>query len=242
MVREHVTIISAHAVELAKSNGKPGVLQLTRLSPLDERMVPTRFKLDDVDGMIRAAVSDSNALHNIYVEARTLRSDLRGSTRGALRDTEFVFGLVVDVDHDKGMGGAVTARPSLVVETSPGNYHYWYLFDRPVAASPAKALGDAIRAAAGADHDTGVVTQPYRVAGTINYPSKAKRAPDARTRHRPASSSIRAACGIPRSCSPPLRGRARCRGRLPRPWAREAPSPMKRASPTSSCATFATAA
>jgi len=33
-----------------------------------------------------------------------------------------------------------------------------------------------MRAAIGADSDTGVVTQPYRVAGTPNYPSKAKQA------------------------------------------------------------------
>jgi hypothetical protein len=37
-------------------------------------------------------------------------------------------------------------------------------------------IGDAIRVATGSDQATGVVTQCYRVAGTPNYPSKAKRA------------------------------------------------------------------
>jgi hypothetical protein len=175
-VREFVEIISAHAVELAKLNGRPGVLQFARLSPIDERLVPTRFRLNDIGGMVQAAVRDANASFNVYIEGRTVRGDLRGATRGALKDTEFVFALVVDVDHDKGMGGAIAVRPSLVIETSPGNFHYWYLFDRPVAAGPAKALGDAIRAAAGADHDTGVVTQPYRIPGTPNFPSKIKQA------------------------------------------------------------------
>ena len=77
-VREFVTIISEHADELAKSNGKSGVLQLTRLSPIDGKLVPSRFKLDDIDGMVRAAVADANAKHNVYIEGRTVRSDLRG--------------------------------------------------------------------------------------------------------------------------------------------------------------------
>jgi putative DNA primase/helicase len=175
-VREFITIVSEHAAELAKSNGKSGVLQLTRLSPADEKLVPTRFKLDSVDDMVRAAIADANASHNVYIEGRTVRADLRGAARGTLADTEFVFGLVVDVDRDKGKGGAVTVRPSLTIETSPGNLHLWYLLTQPLAAGPAKALGDAIRVATGTDQDTGVVSQPYRVPGTPNFPSKAKRA------------------------------------------------------------------
>jgi hypothetical protein len=83
---------------------------------------------------------------------------------------------VVDSDADKGKGGIVKVRPSLVVETSPGNFHFWYLFDKPVIAKQAKAIGDALRAVTGGDDDTGVVTQPYRIAGTPNFPSKAKQA------------------------------------------------------------------
>jgi hypothetical protein len=37
-------------------------------------------------------------------------------------------------------------------------------------------IGDAIRASSGADKDTGVVTQPYRIAGTPNFPSAEKQA------------------------------------------------------------------
>lgn len=39
----------------------------------------------------------------------------------------------------------------------------------------AKPVGEAIRRSAGADFDTGVITQCYRVAGTPNFPSTAKR-------------------------------------------------------------------
>jgi hypothetical protein len=175
-VREFIEIINGHAAALARNVGRPGVLQLTRLNSHDEKMVPTRFRIDDVEAMVRAAISDGEALFNVYIEARTVRADLRGVARGSLNDTELVFGLVIDADHDKARDGAVTVRPSLVVETSRGNFHYWYLFDRPVAAQQAKLIGDAVRACAGADHDTGTVTQPYRVAGTPNFPSKAKQA------------------------------------------------------------------
>ena len=67
-------------------------------------------------------------------------------------------------------------KPTLATETSAGNFHLWYLLTRAISAPQAKPIGDAIRASSGADQDTGVVTQCYRVAGTPNFPSAAKRA------------------------------------------------------------------
>jgi hypothetical protein len=49
------------------------------------------------------------------------------------------------------------------------------LLDRAISAAQAKPIGEAIRRSTGADQDTGVVTQCYRVAGTPNFPSVAKR-------------------------------------------------------------------
>jgi len=175
-VRQFIEIISAHARQVINGAGPPGVLQLSRLNPLDHSPIPSRFTLDDVENMVRTAVSDALAGHNAYIEARTVRSDLRGSQRGGLEDTAWVFGLVADCDADKNMGGNITVRPSLVIETSPGNFHYWYLFTRAIPWVQAKAIGDAIRASSGADKDTGVVTQPYRIAGTPNFPSAEKQA------------------------------------------------------------------
>jgi hypothetical protein len=176
IVREFISIISAHATELNKGNGHPGVLQLCTLSPVDEKIVPHRFALDDVKGMVKTALTAAAANLNVYLDTRTVRADLQGCERGKLEDTVGVFGLVVDADHDKNKGGQVVARPSLAVETSPGNHHFWYLFDRAVPGSKAKEIGEAMRQITRTDHDTGVVTQCYRVAGTPNYPSKAKRA------------------------------------------------------------------
>jgi hypothetical protein len=101
---------------------------------------------------------------------------LRGNKRGGLEDTVWVFGLVADCDADKGKAGVVTVNPTILTETSPGNRHCWFLLAHAAAAERAKVVGDVMRAKFGADQDTGVVTQCYRVAGTPNFPSKAKRA------------------------------------------------------------------
>jgi hypothetical protein len=175
-VREFLTIISEHVLKLAKGNGHPGVLQLCCLSPHDDRIIPHRFALDDVESIVTTAIGAANASFNVYLEARTVRPDLRGCERGKLEDTASVFALVVDSDQDKGKAGQVTARPSLAIETSPGNFHYWYLFDRAIDGPQAKTIGDVLRRATGSDQDTGVVTQGYRVPGTPNFPSKTKQA------------------------------------------------------------------
>ena len=174
-VRQFIQIISGHATRAINGDGSTGVLQLFRINPFDEKPVASRFQLDDVEHMVRTALSDAAAGHNVYIEARTVRKDLRGNKRGEFEDTVWVLGLVVDSDADKNKGGNVIAKPSLAVETSPGNYHLWYLFDRAIPGAQARVIGEVLRESAGADHDTGVITQCYRVAGTPNFPSASKR-------------------------------------------------------------------
>jgi hypothetical protein len=123
VIRQFIEIISAHAVQLTNGAGNTGYLQLDRISPIDERTSPTRFKIDDIERMIETAVGDAVAGYNVYIEGRAVRPGLNGSERGKIEDTTFVFALVVDSDADKGKGGNVTVRPSLAITTSPGNYH-----------------------------------------------------------------------------------------------------------------------
>ena len=176
-VRQFVELINAHAKATINGANPPGSLQLCRINPLDEKsVVPSRFEIGDVEHMVRTAMGDATAGHNVYIEARTVRPGLRGSKRGRLEDTAWVFGLVADCDADKNKGGNITVKPSLAVETSPGNFQLWYLFTRAVTAAEAKTIGDAMRAGSGTDQDTGVITQCYRVAGTPNFPTTAKRA------------------------------------------------------------------
>ena len=176
-VREFLTIITTLAKTAFAGEDKPGVLQLTRLHPTDaqERLVPSQFMIDDdVERMVSLAVSDSKSGHNVYLEGRTVREDLRGQGRGTFEDTAWVWGFVVDSDADKGMGWDPTVKITVKVATSPGNFQYWLIMRQAVNAERGRALGERIRKAVCCDHDTGTVTQPYRVAGTVNYPSKAK--------------------------------------------------------------------
>ena len=165
-VRRFIEIIHTHAAQVINGAERTGVLQLCRINPADENeVVPSRFEIGDVEAMVKVAIDDASAGHNVYIEARTVRSELRGKRRGAINDTVWVLGFVVDSDADKGKAGNITATPTLEVETSPGNSHFWYLLDRAISAAQAKPIGEAIRRSTGADQDTGVVTQCYRVAG-----------------------------------------------------------------------------
>jgi hypothetical protein len=82
-VRQFIQIIGEHAIRAIDGSGTTGVLQLFRINPVDEKVaVPSRFQLDDVDQMVQTALSDATAGHNVYIEARTVRKDLRGNKRG----------------------------------------------------------------------------------------------------------------------------------------------------------------
>jgi hypothetical protein len=176
-VREFVQAIATQAKAALQGNKKlkPGLLQISRLHPTEEKMVPNRFAVDDVEQMVQRALTDNETGHNVFIEGRLVRRELRGNARGTLEDTVAVFALVVDSDADKGMGWTPTIQLSMIIETSPGNFHYWFFLKQAVNAAEGKRLGDRIRAAVKADHDTGTVTQPYRIAGAVNYASPKKR-------------------------------------------------------------------
>jgi hypothetical protein len=181
-VREFIEIIVTQARSATKDIKAPGVLQMIRMHPLDDDdddVVVYRYKLDDpnlVGLMTKDAVDASNTGHNIYVETRLVRPGLRANARGKKDDTVAVFALAVDSDADKGKAWMPTARVSLDVKTSPGNDHFWFFFERAIDWKTADKLGEGLRKATGGDADTGVITQPFRVAGTINYPGKKKQA------------------------------------------------------------------
>ena len=201
-VRQFLEIICTHVAQAINGADRPGVLQLCRINPMDERsVVPSRFTADDVEAMISLAIDDANAGHNVYIEARTVDPALRGTKRGGIDDTAWVYGFVCDSDADKGRAGNITAKPSLAVETSPGNYHLWYLLDRPIRAGQAKQIGDAIRKGSGADQDTGVITQCYRIAGTPKTTHRSRSAGAAAPQSsRRGLSSTPADCGNRTNC------------------------------------------
>ncbi|WP_342111624.1 hypothetical protein [Methylobacterium sp. SI9] len=172
VVRSFLERIHTAAAAAFEGVQQPGMLQLVRIHPAGGPAHSVQFAIGEVDHMVDEAMRWGRTGFNAYVEARTVRKGASG--RGSASDTVGVFGLVIDADADKGKASQTGVQPSLAVETSPGNAHHWYLLDRALPATEAKSLGEAIRARSGADADSGVITQPYRVAGTPNYPGKTK--------------------------------------------------------------------
>jgi hypothetical protein len=176
-VRKFLTLLHSRAAAALSHERRPGVVQLVSIAPNDSGMSVSPFEAGDVDHMVEAALVDARAGRNVYVETRTVRPgrpNERG--RGKIESTIASFAFVIDRDNDTGKAGHINRNDTVVVETSPGNFHEWLFLDRALSATEAKALGEHIRKATGADHDTGVITQPYRVPGTPNYPGAKKRA------------------------------------------------------------------
>jgi hypothetical protein len=174
-VREFVTLLHNRAAGALSHVRRPGVLQLVSIAPDDRGMSVSPFAIGDVEHMTEAALIDARAGRNVFVEARTVRPgrpEERG--RGKLESTVGCFALVIDRDADTGKAGYVNGNDTTVIETSPGNSHEWLFLRRALDAGDAKPLGELIRKAAGADHDTGVITQPYRIPGTPNFPNAKK--------------------------------------------------------------------
>jgi uncharacterized protein DUF3631 len=173
-IRKFAELLHARAASALADTGDPGVLHLCTMGPNDKALCTVAVSVGDIDRTVEVAVSNAEAGRNVYVEARTVRPGLPGE-RGKAGATVGVFAFVIDHDADTGKAGHyLNGTASAVVETSPGNSHSWLFLERALSADGAKSIGNAIRKASGADACTGVVTQPYRVPGTPNYPDAKK--------------------------------------------------------------------
>jgi hypothetical protein len=173
--RKFLELLHARAAAALSHVRSPGVLHLVSIAPDDRGMSISPFAIGDVDQMLEAALTGARAGRNVYVEARTVRPgrpNERG--RGKLESTIGCFALVIDRDSDTGKSGYINGSDTTMVETSAGNSHEWLFLRRALDAGDAKPLGELTRKAVGADHDTGVITQPYRIPGTPNFPNAKK--------------------------------------------------------------------
>jgi putative DNA primase/helicase len=174
-VRQFLEAFTTLARAATEGMANPGLLQIGYVHPLDENgYVATRYMLDDVERMIEDSTAYSNAGNNVYIEGRTVRAGL-GRERGTAEDTVAVFALVADDDGDKGKAAkALPISATLLVESSPGNTHPWIFLKKAVTADEGVAFGKALKAMLGGDRSTGTITQPYRISGTVNYPTPSK--------------------------------------------------------------------
>jgi hypothetical protein len=173
--RKFIQLLHDRAAVALSHIRRPGVLQLVSIAPDDHGMSVSPFAIGDIDSMLEAALINAGAGKNVYVEARSVRPGRpteRG--RGKLESTIGCFALVIDRDADTGKAGHINGNDTTVIETSPGNSQEWLFLCRALDAGDAKPLGETVRKATGTDHDTGVVTQPYRVPGTPNFPNQKK--------------------------------------------------------------------
>lgn len=185
-IRSHVELLHRLA------DGVAGVLVVSVFlaSSTGSKDVPgavTHHVPGDVDGMVAAIEAHRDTPGaNVYCGLQVMRRDLAHGKRGTESDIVAVLGLVADMDSDTGKdGGTYPMPPNMVLETSPGNRQPFWLFDRPLVPSVAKAVAKSLKAATGSDHGTADITHVWRVPGTMNWPNKAKlergRSPDPAT-------------------------------------------------------------
>jgi hypothetical protein len=78
---------------------------------------------------------------NIYTAWAVMRPDLRPDERGKETDVVAVLAAVSDLDTDKGESVRLEnlpIKPSLVVESSEGNFQPVYIFEKPLPQEKAK--------------------------------------------------------------------------------------------------------
>jgi hypothetical protein len=164
----------AAAAVFKLKDSRPCVLQLCSMAPDDNRFFTSAYSVGDVEHMTTDALTDADAGKNVFLEGRLTRPSKFQSERGGLNNTLAVFAVVGDSDIDTGKPFAARTPASAIVETSPGNQHEWFFLRHAIGATDGQQLGQLMRQACGGDHCSGVVTQPYRLAGTPNYPDKKK--------------------------------------------------------------------
>lgn len=183
------TAIRAHCEMLHHlAAGIDGVLVVStyHANPTGDSDTPgivTHHSIGDVDGMVDAVMAHASTPSvNVFSGLQVMRRGLQRGKRGTEADIVALLGLVVDLDADTGKAGGMPIDPNMVLETSPGNYQPFVLFDRALSPAEAKPLAAAMKRATESDHGTADVCHVWRVPGTLNWPNRKKlergRSPD----------------------------------------------------------------
>ncbi|TPL36911.1 DUF3987 domain-containing protein [Mesorhizobium sp. B2-4-8] len=167
------------------ASGIDGVLVVSAYDVLAERSkgTVTHHRIGDVEDMIDAIEAHAGTPHkNVYCGLQVMRRGLSRGKRGEASDIVAVLGLVVDLDADTGKAGEMPIEPNYVLETSPGNFQPFIIFDRPLKPEEARPLAAALRRATESDAGTADVAHVWRVPATLNWPNAKKlsrgRSPD----------------------------------------------------------------
>lgn len=170
-VRTHVETLHCLAA------GIDGVLVVSAFNAkLDvDKGTVTHHPVGDVDGMVDAIEAHYETPGvNVYAGLQVMRRGLGRGKRGTESDIVAVLGLVADLDGDTGKTGDLPFDPSFTIETSPGNFQPFFIFDRPLPPAEAKPLAAALKRATNSDHGTADISHVWRIPGTKNWPNRKK--------------------------------------------------------------------
>lgn len=127
---------------------------------------------------LMAAIEAVNAYRgaNTYLSIALMKPELAAGSKGKKADVLGVLAAVTDWDTKNDPETRTDRLPLPVhieVETSPGNFQCWYLFDRPYPADEAEPVLTALARCTGSDstHNTDRV---MRVPGSWNWPNMKK--------------------------------------------------------------------
>ena len=99
-------------------------------------------------------------------------------SKGSESDVVAALAFVGDLDADTGKSGTgldgLPLASPYILETSEGNYQPVFPLARALTQSDAKPIAVALGDAIGADSRTKDTSSLFRIAGTLNWPSKKK--------------------------------------------------------------------
>ena len=154
-----------------------GVDGILILAAFEEGGPPSvqRFRIGDVTGMVEAIMGfDGHPRANLYTPWAVMRPDLEAGRKGAEADVVAVLAAIPDLDGDKGVKTELPIEAPYIVESSPGNFQPVYVFERPLPPLEAKPVLTAICDFVGGDSATKDSSHVWRIAGTVNVPTKSK--------------------------------------------------------------------
>jgi len=135
------------------------------------------FAIGDTGGHVAAIRRmGTDPCRNVYVPLCVMRADLPNGHKGGEADIVAVLGTVADFDDADAARWAerLPAPPDYVLETSAGRFQCGFLFDHPLPVAEAKAIGRALRDAAGCDHGALDASHVWRLPETVNWPTASK--------------------------------------------------------------------
>jgi hypothetical protein len=84
--RDFLTILCGHFARATEGLERPGLMQLSVLYPDGKsKLMPRRFRINDVEGMVQHAKDYAESGHNVYVEGRSVREMSRALLNFAKR-------------------------------------------------------------------------------------------------------------------------------------------------------------